>query len=84
MHTWLIQVLAYIAGKMETDRIYCASVYANADKVFGDKKGAAKLRYGTAPKSLVFSTEYFPLSIQQSLYDVKISKGLYSYVLPCW
>ncbi|CAM9575869.1 unnamed protein product [Ascophyllum nodosum] len=39
------QVLAYIASKMETDRVYSASVYAHADKVFGDKKGTAKLRH---------------------------------------
>ncbi|CAM9738969.1 unnamed protein product [Pylaiella littoralis] len=39
------QVLTYMAGKLETDRIYTSSVYANADRVFGDKKGAAKLRH---------------------------------------
>eukprot|EP00752_Nemacystus_decipiens_P005827 g5267.t1 len=39
------QVLAYMAARLETDRAYTSAVYANADKVFGDKKGAAKLRH---------------------------------------
>eukprot|EP00903_Cladosiphon_okamuranus_P014150 g13150.t1 len=39
------QVLTYIAARLETDRVYTSSIYANADKVFGDKKGAAKLRH---------------------------------------
>ncbi|CAM9628592.1 unnamed protein product, partial [Scytosiphon promiscuus] len=39
------QLLTYITGKLETDRAYSSAVYANADKVFGDKKGAAKLRH---------------------------------------
>ena len=38
------QVLTYMAAKLEDDRVYSSAVYANADKVFGDKKGTAKLR----------------------------------------
>ena len=33
-----------MAAKLENDRVYSSAVYANADKVFGDKKGTAKLR----------------------------------------
>lgn len=38
------QVLSYVAGKLEADRVNTAAIFANADKVFGDKKGATKLR----------------------------------------
>ncbi|CAM9444674.1 unnamed protein product [Ectocarpus sp. 4 AP-2014] len=39
------QVLSYVAGKLEADRVNTAAIFANADKVFGDKKGATKLRH---------------------------------------
>lgn len=45
-------MLTYVAAKLETDRVYTSSIYANADKVFGDKKGAAKLRCAQARRSL--------------------------------
>ncbi|CAM9950727.1 unnamed protein product, partial [Ectocarpus sp. 8 AP-2014] len=39
------QVLSYVAGKLEADRVNTAAIFANADKVFGEKKGATKLRH---------------------------------------
>ena len=53
------QVLTYIAARLETDRVYTSAIYANADKVFGDKKGAAKLR--CAFFLLLVPVHYFPL-----------------------
>ncbi|CAB1115954.1 unnamed protein product [Ectocarpus sp. CCAP 1310/34] len=39
------QVLSYVAGKLEADRVNTAAIFANADKLFDEKKGATKLRH---------------------------------------
>lgn len=73
------QVLSYVAGKLEADRVHAASVYANADMVFGDKKGNAKLRCSFQhPRSERHANpqeEYVKLKAQPPKQDVALEQG---------